>query len=71
VQWLEIADHERAHHAPGDTLGVFRQGFDQGGAVFARLEGAWYGRGAVYFVSTSGGGARRGQVWLICRRATS
>jgi uncharacterized protein len=61
--WFDIADPERAHHDPGDSLGVFRQGFDQGGAVFARLEGAWPGRGAIYFVSTSGGNAGEGQVW--------
>jgi secreted PhoX family phosphatase len=42
----------------------FRQGRDQGGAAFNRLEGAFRGEpDSVYFVSTSGGGARRGQLW--------
>ena len=43
VEWVDIHDPERAH-SPGtsNTLGVFRQGFDQGGAVFSRLEGASY-----------------------------
>ncbi len=39
------------------------QGFEQGGASFGRLEGAWYGNGHIYFVSTSGGNAGRGQIW--------
>lgn len=54
-------------HSPGtsDSLGVFRQGFDQGGAFFTRLEGASYNpkNQRVYIVSTDGGQAREGQVW--------
>jgi secreted PhoX family phosphatase len=42
---------------------VFSQGFSLGGARFGRLEGAWYGDSAVYFVSTSGGDAGLGQIW--------
>ena len=42
---------------------VFSQGAALGGANFARLEGAWYGNGAIYFVSTSGGDAELGQIW--------
>jgi uncharacterized protein len=62
--WYDIADPNRAH-SPNttDTLGVFSQGFAQGGAVFARLEGAWYGNGLIYVNSTSGGNAGAGQVW--------
>jgi secreted PhoX family phosphatase len=64
VVWYDIADPNRAH-SPNttDTLGVFSQGFSQGGAVFARLEGAWYGNGLIYVNSTSGGNAGAGQVW--------
>jgi len=66
VEWVDIDDPERAH-SPGttDSLGVFRQGFDQGGAVFSRLEGASYNHQnkRIYFVSTDGGEAREGQVW--------
>jgi len=69
VSWFAIEDPERAHHLLGDALGVFRQGFDQGAAVFARLEGAWYGDGRVYFVSTAGGGVGKGQVWVYDPRA--
>ena len=32
--------------------------------MFARLEGCWHNEGAIYFVSTSGGGAGLGQVWI-------
>lgn len=62
--WYDILDPDRAH-APGtmDGGGVFGQGFEQGAAVFSRLEGAWYGNGLVYINSTSGGNASRGQVW--------
>jgi secreted PhoX family phosphatase len=42
---------------------VFAQGTAKGGAAFARLEGAWYGRGRIYFTSTNGGDAGQGQVW--------
>ena len=64
VEWLEISDPERAH-SPGttDSLGVYTQGFANGGATFKRLEGAWYGNGNIYFNSTTGGSAGAGQVW--------
>jgi secreted PhoX family phosphatase len=42
---------------------VFAQGLAKGGAAFARLEGAWYGRGRIFFTSTNGGDAGQGQVW--------
>jgi secreted PhoX family phosphatase len=62
--WYDIAEPDRAHQ-PNTTngQGVFRQGFEQGGASFGRLEGAWYGNGHIYFVSTNGGTAGRGQIW--------
>ena len=65
VEWVRIEQPEKAHVdvAKADGLGVFDQGFAQGGAIFARLEGAWYGNGAIYFVATSGGNQQRGQVW--------
>jgi uncharacterized repeat protein (TIGR03803 family) len=65
VVWYDIDDPERAHHEPLDHGGVFRQGFDRGGAVFARLEGAWHAAGVVYFVSTNGGDNQHGQVWAF------
>lgn len=60
VRWVDIAHPE--DHGTGN--GVFQQGFAQGGAAFQRLEGAWYGNGLIYFVSTSGGATGDGQVWV-------
>ena len=57
VNWVAIADPDPA------TDTVRNQGITQGAATFPRGEGAWYGGGKVYFVSTSGGVAARGQVW--------
>ncbi len=64
VEWVDIADPERAH-SPGTTnsLGVFMQGWEQGGASFRRGEGCWYDSGFVYLVSTNGGPANMGQVF--------
>jgi secreted PhoX family phosphatase len=65
VEWVRIDEPERAHHdeTAHDGQGVFRQGFEKGGATFARLEGAFPGHGRIYFVATSGGDAARGQAW--------
>ena len=65
VHWVPIADPDRPHHvtAHGDAQGVSSQGWQQGAAIFARLEGAWYGGGAIYFDATSGGTAASGQIW--------
>jgi secreted PhoX family phosphatase len=64
AEWVTIDNPELAH-SPGttDTLGVFKQGLAKGGAIFKRLEGAWYGSGLIYFNSTTGGNAGAGQVW--------
>jgi uncharacterized protein len=40
-----------------------QQGIAKGGAVFARLEGIWYGDGKLYVVSTSGGPIGQGQIF--------
>lgn len=64
VEWVDIADPE-GHVVTGSQPGngVFWQGFTQGGAAFQRGEGAWYGNGLIYWISTSGGPAREGIVW--------
>lgn len=49
--------------SPGDDLRM--RGFEQGAARFARGEGMWYGKGAIYFVCTNGGAALKGQVWKL------
>jgi secreted PhoX family phosphatase len=58
--WFTIPTPDPAN--PG-TNSVFSQGFNAGGARFARLEGAWFGNGRVYFVSTNGGNVAQGQIW--------
>ena len=62
VTWVGIDDPD-PRGTWGDTSAVFSQGFNKGGAQFARLEGCWYGDGGVFFHSTNGGDARVGQVW--------
>jgi secreted PhoX family phosphatase len=67
VDWVDIAEPTRASADPiaRDSAGVFTQGFDRGGAIFGRLEGAWYASGRVFVTSTDGGNARAGQVWEL------
>ena len=67
VHWVDIADPDCAHGnlATADGGGVFAQGYAAGGALFARLEGAWYSDGRVLVTSTDGGEARMGQVWEL------
>lgn len=63
VEWVPIADPQRVYSTGTASGGVFNQGFALGGAGFARLEGAWFGNGVVWFTSTSGGITGKGQVW--------
>jgi uncharacterized protein len=67
VDWVPIVDPERRDADPGkrDGQGVFSQGYQLGGASFVRGEGMWYGNGRIYFISTSGGNAGKGQVWEL------
>ena len=60
VTWVTIADPD----PPGTSAtAVFSQGRALGGARFRRLEGCWWGNGAVYFNDTNGGNAGFGTVW--------
>ena len=76
VGWVPVHDPDPAN-AAADSQAVFRQGWEQGGAVFNRLEGAWYGDGSVFFISTNGGDPRPGgdpglgQVWQYIPRGES
>jgi secreted PhoX family phosphatase len=65
VEWVPIDRPNRVHHdeTAQDSLGVFMQGYERGGAAFARGEGAWAGLDKIFFVATSGGDAEEGQVW--------
>jgi secreted PhoX family phosphatase len=73
VSWVPISDPDPAD-ASGDPHAVFRQGWEQGAAVFNRLEGAWYADGSVFFISTNGGdplpggNPGLGQVWQYTPR---
>jgi secreted PhoX family phosphatase len=57
VAWIDLDDVD----SPDDDLR--RRGFAKGAARFARGEGMWYGRNALYFACTNGGRNRRGQIW--------
>lgn len=57
VAWVDIEDVT----SPKDDLRY--QGFDKGAARFARNEGMWYGREAVYWCATNGGVKQKGQIW--------
>lgn len=58
VEWVRIdePDPDLEGGAPTCT----QQGLAKGGAKFNRLEGCWWGDGAVFFNSTSGGDAKSG-----------
>jgi uncharacterized protein len=70
VTWVDIDNPDPAN-AETDSLAVFKQGQAAGGAIFTRLEGAWYGDGSIFFISTNGGNARLGQVWKYRPRGHS
>lgn len=59
TSWVRIDEPDPGPDAPRPT----DQGIAKGGATFSRLEGAWYGNGVIYVVSTSGGPAGLGQVF--------
>jgi secreted PhoX family phosphatase len=55
VEWVPVPNPH--------LTGCYTRGAANGGAGFARLEGCWYDSGIIHFLSTSGGPARRGQVF--------
>lgn len=59
LEWIEMDEV----HSPKDDL-RFR-GFKKGAACFARGEGMWYSKGAIYFACTNGGKKQNGQIWQI------
>ena len=58
VEWVPIADPDP--DLEGRATTVRQQGFDQGAALFNRLEGCWYGGGNIFFNATSGGDVKNG-----------
>ena len=62
MQWVRIDEPDPELTAVGDPRSTFNQGWAQGGAKFNRLEGCWEDDGTIFFVSTSGGDAKNGDV---------
>jgi hypothetical protein len=62
VDWVDIEDPD-PKNAWEDESAVYKQGLEQGGATFARLEGCWYAEGCVFINSTNGGPAKKGQIF--------
>jgi uncharacterized protein len=56
VSWQRVEDPEGQLGAAYDSA--------PDAAIIARGEGAWYDSGKIYFVSTSGGAAGMGQIWV-------
>lgn len=61
VEWVVIDEPDPDTEGGGNSTRAQAQA--KGAAVFVRGEGAWYGNGKIYFVSTSGGDDRGGQVF--------
>jgi secreted PhoX family phosphatase len=59
VEWVDIENVE----APDDDDLRYQGFFERGAARFARAEGCWFGRDAVFFVCTNGGSQKKGQIW--------
>ena len=57
VEWTDLTDVE----APEDDLRI--RAFAAGAARFARAEGMWFGRDAVYWACTNGGRIKAGQIF--------
>ena len=62
VTWVDIDEPDPEYVDIDDPRGVFPQGYAKGGALFNRLEGCWEDHGRIFFVSTSGGDAKNGDV---------
>lgn len=63
VVWYDIPNPNPTYETrEDDPDSTFNQGFGQGGAKFNRIEGCWYDEGSIFFVSTSGGDAKNGDV---------
>jgi secreted PhoX family phosphatase len=62
ADWIDIPDPDPAG-AETNAAAVFDQGFAQGAAVFARLEGCVAEFDRILFISTTGGNLGIGQIW--------
>ena len=62
VEWVKIDEPDPELTRVGDPRSTFNQGSAKGGAKFNRLEGCWEDDGTIFFVSTSGGDIKNGDV---------
>jgi secreted PhoX family phosphatase len=62
VAWVRIDNPDPSLTSVADPRSTFNQGYAKGGAKFNRLEGCWEDDGTIFFVSTSGGDAKNGDV---------
>ncbi|HET9345775.1 MAG TPA: alkaline phosphatase PhoX [Candidatus Limnocylindrales bacterium] len=62
VTWVRIDEPDPELASVSDPRSTFNQGWAEGGAKFNRLEGCWEDDGTIFFVSTSGGDIKNGDV---------
>ena len=62
VKWVTIREPDPELVDVKDPRSTFNQGYARGGAKFNRLEGCWEDDGTIFFVSTSGGDVKNGDV---------
>ena len=62
IDWVDIDDPDPPYANDDDPRRTFEQGWRRGGTKFNRLEGCWYDAGSIYFVSTSGGDVKNGDM---------
>ena len=62
VEWVQIAEPDPELTSVSDARSTFNQGWAKAGAKFNRLEGCWEDSGTIFFVSTSGGDVKNGDV---------
>ena len=62
VSWVKIDNPDPPLTRVADPNSTFNQGWAKGAAKFNRLEGCWEDDSTIFFVSTSGGNAKNGDV---------
>ena len=62
VTWVRIDEPDPDLERLSDADSTFNQGWGKGAAKFNRLEGCWEDDGTIFFVSTSGGDRKNGDV---------
>ena len=62
VKWIDIDDPDPEYTSEDDPNGHLPAGLGPGACLFNRLEGCWADGDSIYFVSTSGGDVKNGDV---------